>query len=83
MPPSKSKSYTAEEKQFLRNIGFKIQFFRKQQGLSQNELAEKSDLSYTTISHLESTAVYGVSIISIFRIAQALGVDPSQLLTFK
>ncbi|MCO5385344.1 MAG: helix-turn-helix domain-containing protein [Desulfosporosinus sp.] len=83
MPPSKSKSYKADEKQFLRNIGFKIQFFRKQRGLSQNELAEKSELSYTTISHLESTSVYGVSIISIFRIAQALDVDPSQLLTFK
>ncbi|MCO5388368.1 MAG: helix-turn-helix domain-containing protein [Desulfosporosinus sp.] len=75
--------YSEEEQQFLRNIGFKIQFFRKQRGLSQNELAEKSDLSYTTISHLESTSVYGVSMISIFRIAKALNVDPSQLLIFK
>ncbi|MCO1604649.1 helix-turn-helix domain-containing protein [Desulfosporosinus nitroreducens] len=83
MPPIKSKLYSEEEQQFLRNIGFKIQFFRKQRGLSQNELAEKSDLSYTTISHLESTSVYGVSMISIFRIAKALNVDPSQLLMFK
>ncbi|MDA8223255.1 helix-turn-helix transcriptional regulator [Desulfosporosinus sp.] len=83
MPPIKSKLYSEEEQQFLRNIGFKIQFFRKQRGLSQNELAEKSDLSYTTISHLESTSVYGVSMISIFRIAKALNVDPSQLLIFK
>jgi transcriptional regulator with XRE-family HTH domain len=83
MPPINSKLYTEEEIQFLKNIGFKIQFLRKQRGLSQNELAEKSGLSYTTISHLESTAAYGVSIISIFRIAQALSVDPSQLFTFK
>lgn len=83
MPPINSKLYTEEEIQFLKNIGFKIQFLRKQRGLSQNQLAEKSGLSYTTISHLESTAAYGVSIISIFRIAQALGVDPSQLFTFK
>ncbi len=82
MPPISRKSYTEEEKQFLRNIGYKIQFFRKRRGLSQNELAEKADLSYTTISHIESTSVYGLSIIAVYRIAKALDVDPSQLLTF-
>jgi transcriptional regulator with XRE-family HTH domain len=81
--PLNKNLYTADEKQFLKNIGFKIQFFRKQRGLSQNELAEKADLSYTTISHLESTSVYGLSVIAIYRIAKALDVDPSQLLIFK
>lgn len=51
MPPINRKSYSEDENQFLKNIGFKIQFFRKQRDLSQNELAEKADLSYTTISH--------------------------------
>ena len=83
MPPINRKSYSEDENQFLKNIGFKIQFFRKQRGLSQNELAEKADLSYTTISHIESTSVYGLSIIAIYRIAKALDVDPSQLLMFK
>ena len=83
MPPINKKSYTKEEKQFLKNIGFKIQFFRKQRGLSQNELAEKADLSYTTISHLESTSVYGLSVVALYRIAKALDVDPNQLLVFK
>lgn len=83
MPPINRKSYSEDENQFLKNIGFKIQFFRKQRGLSQNELAEKADLSYTTISHIESTSVYGLSIIAIYRIAKALDVDPSQLLIFK
>ena len=83
MSPISSKSYTKEENQFLKNICFKIQFLRKQRGLSQSELAEKSELSYTTISHLESTSVYGLSIIAIYRIARALDVDPSQLLMFK
>jgi transcriptional regulator with XRE-family HTH domain len=81
--PLNKKSYTAAENQFLKNIGFKIQFFRKQRGLSQNELAEKANLSYTTISHLESTSAYGLSVIAIYRIAKALDVDPSQLLIFK
>ena len=83
MSPISSKSYTKEENQFLKNIGFKIQFLRKQRGLSQSELAEKSELSYTTISHLESTSVYGLSVVAIYRIAIALDVDPSQLLMFK
>ncbi|MDD3193807.1 MAG: helix-turn-helix transcriptional regulator [Oscillospiraceae bacterium] len=83
MPPISSKSYTEEEKQFLKNIGFKIQFLRKQRGISQNELAEKANLSYTTISHIESTSFYGMSIIAIYKIAKALDVDPSQLLLFK
>ncbi len=83
MPPINRKSYSEDENQFLKNIGFKIQFFRKKRGLSQNELAEKADLSYTTISHIESTSVYGLSIVAVYRIAKALDVDPSQLLMFK
>ena len=81
MPISK-KTYTENEKQFLKNIGFKIQFLRKKAGMSQNELAEKSDLSYATISHLESTSVYGLSIVAIHRIANALEVAPDQLMKF-
>ena len=80
--PISRKTYSEEENQFLKNIGFKIQFLRKKQGLSQPELAEKADLSYTTISHLESTAIYGLSVVSIFRIAKALGVTPDQILRF-
>lgn len=83
MSVSKSKAHTEDEKQFLKNIGFKIQFLRKQRNLSQNELAEKSDLSYTTISHVESTTPYGLSIIAIYKIAKALDVDPSQIFMFK
>ena len=81
MPISK-KTYTREEKQFLKNIGFKIQFLRKKTGMSQNELAEKADLSYATISHLESTSVYGLSVVAIYRIANALGVEPDQIMKF-
>ena len=82
MPVGKSKARTEEEKQFLKNIGFRIQFLRKQRDLSQEELAEKADLSYTTISHIESTVPYGVSIIAIYRIAKALNVEPSQVIKF-
>ena len=80
--PISRKTYTEEENQFLKNIGFKIQFLRKKRGMSQFELAEKADLSYTTIGHLESTSIYGLSIVAIYRIASALDVEPDQLLRF-
>ena len=80
--PISRKTYTAKEDQFLKNIGFKVQFLRKKQGMSQLELAEKADLSYATISHLEGTSVYGLSIVAIYRIANALDVEPNQLLKF-
>ena len=76
------KCYTEEEAQFLKNIGFRIQFFRKKMGASQEELAERSGLSYSTISHIESTASYPLSMLSLYRIAKALNVEPYQLLTF-
>jgi len=81
MPISKL-TYTEEENQFLKNIGFKIQFLRKKKGMSQYQLAEDANLSYTTISHLESTAVYGLSVVAIHRVARALGVGPDQILRF-
>lgn len=80
--PISRKSYSEEENQLLKNIGYKVQFLRKKAGLSQMELAEKAELSYATISHLESTSVYGLSIVAIYRISKALGVEPNQLLKF-
>ena len=77
-----STHYTSEEADFLKNVGFRIQFFRKKNGLSQNELAEKCGLSYSTISHIESTASYPMSMLSLHRIAKALDVEPFQLLKF-
>ena len=76
------KRYTADEAQFLKNIGFRIQFFRKKAGLSQDELSERSGLSYSTISHIESTTSYPFSMVALYRIAKALEVEPHQLLTF-
>ena len=77
-----SLRYVGDEANYLKNIGFRIQFFRKKLGLSQDELAEKSNLSYSTISHIESSTPYPISLIAIYRIANALDVAPYQLLKF-
>lgn len=74
--------HTSEEKEFLRNIGFRVQFFRKMRDISQEELAESCGLSYSTISHIESTSSYPFSMVALYRIAKALNVEPYQLLKF-
>lgn len=81
MPVNKEK-LSQQEEQFLLNIGFRIQFLRKKIGMSQQELSERSELSTSTISHLESTNVYAVSTVSLYRIANALNVNPMALFDF-
>lgn len=74
--------YTQDEARFLKNIGFRVQYFRRKADLSQEQLAERSGLSYSTISHIESTACYTMSLRALYQIAKALGIEPAQLLIF-
>ncbi|MEY8387388.1 helix-turn-helix transcriptional regulator [Oscillospiraceae bacterium 38-13] len=78
----RNSHYTSEEEGFLKNIGFRVQFFRKMRNLSQEELAEHCNLSYSTISHIESSSSYPFSMVALYRIAKALEVEPYQLLKF-
>ena len=80
--PVNSERLSEKEREFLRNIGFRVQFMRKKAGMSQAELAERSGLADSTISHLESTSIYSVSLVTLSRIATALGVNPKTLLDF-
>ena len=75
-------NYTQDEAQFLKNIGFRVQYFRRKADLSQEQLAELSGLSYSTISHVESTACYTMSLRALYNIAKALDVSPAQFLIF-
>ena len=80
--PINAQKLSKDECFFLRNIGFRVQFMRKKAGLSQAELAERSGLADSTISHLESTSVYSVSLVTLHRIATALDVEPKTLMDF-
>lgn len=81
--PVNAEKLSKAERDFLKNIGFRVQFMRKKAGMSQARLAEASGLADSTISHLESKSVYSVSLVVLFRIASALGVDPKTLLDFE
>ena len=81
--PISRKTYTEDEQEFIRSVGYKIQYFRKRAGLSQSQLAEKVDMSVTTIGRLEGSALFAPSLVGLYRIAKALNIKPEQLMSFE
>ncbi len=82
MTPATNQSYIADEIQFINNVGYRIQYLRKKQGLSQADLAEETGLSVATIFSIERKNQRGLSMITFLRISKGLGVYPSALLDF-
>ena len=62
-------------------LGLKIPYYRKKAGLTQENLAERTGKSVNFIAQVEGTGtVRGVSLETLFKIAQVLNVAPSKLL---
>jgi len=55
-------------------IGDKIKQLRNKQGLTQDELARKSDLPYTTLTKIESNVITRPTIQTVMKIAKGLGI---------
>ena len=67
-----------------RQIGLKIAYYRKLRGLTQEELAEKTNLTPAFIVHLEAPNIAkALSLDALFDIAAVLDVPPSEFLTFE
>ncbi|NLA76243.1 MAG: helix-turn-helix transcriptional regulator [Clostridiales bacterium] len=64
-----------------RYLGLKIAYYRKLNGYTQEELAEKLSLDRTTISKIE-LAVSGVSVDVIFDISELLCIPASKLFEY-
>ena len=63
-----------------RQLGLKIAYYRKLQGMTQEELAEACDLSAGYISQLEGPGSYFCpSLKTLFKIAEVLGTTVSKL----
>lgn len=60
-------------------MGFKIKEFRKKLGMTQQELSEKSGVSRTIISGLESGRVSVTSTGTLLKIANAMGTEVSDI----
>lgn len=72
-------SMIQEYKSRYRTLGLNIAYHRKQQGLTQEQLAEKAGLERSRVSKTEIAWV-GTSLDTIFKIADALEVEPDILL---
>lgn len=72
-----------QESQYKMNlikIGLKISYYRKLQGMTQEELAEACDLSVGYISQLEGpNCFFCPSLRTLFTIAEVLGTTVSKL----
>jgi len=61
-------------------IGDKIKQLRNKRGLTQDELARKSDLPYTTLTKIETNVITKPSIQTVMKIAKGLGIGVDDLI---
>ena len=62
-------------------MGLKIAYYRKKAGFTQEGLAERIGKSVNFLSQVEGTGtVRGVSLETLFKIADVLGIPPAKLL---
>lgn len=68
-----------DTKSRLKNLGINIKIERLKQGISQEELAEKCDISRNSISLIE-TGKINPTILKVIDIANVLNVDIDRLI---
>lgn len=61
-------------------IGDKVKRFRKKKKLTQESLAKKAGVTYTSLTKLESNVVKKPSVQTLAKIAQALSVKIEELI---
>lgn len=61
-------------------IGDNVKRFRKKRGFTQDKLARKADLPYTTLTKLESNVVKKPSVQTVAKIAKALNVSIEEII---
>jgi len=72
-----------EEKQMNKkekSIGEKIKVWRKKKEITQDALAKKADIPYTTLAKIESDVIQNPSLQTITKIANGLGITIDDLI---
>lgn len=70
---------TKYREQYIR-FGLKIQYYRKLRGMTQEAFADRIGRSWSFVAKIESpTRPFGVSMETLFKIADALDVPVSKL----
>ena len=73
----------AEIQNRMENLSYAISFYRKRRGLSQERLAEQLGISRQHLAAIEAPNMdRGLSLELLFRIADALEIEPHLLLKF-
>ncbi len=75
----KDYSKSPEEKQFLKEMGKKIQIARKAKGIYLRDLAPLCNIHYSNLSMIEN-GKYGSLILTLKTIAEKLDVDVKDFL---
>ena len=71
-------------KQYYVQLGLNIAYYRKLRGLTQMQLAEKTDISRTHISNIEAPNMNtSISLEKLFDIAEILEVPITKLFEFR
>ena len=76
------KGVTFQNRDRLIQLGIAVSALRKLRGLSQEKLAEKAGISRSLLSLIEAPGVaYSFSLDAFYNIADALDVDPADLIS--
>lgn len=71
---------TRHEQEFIK-FGLKVAYYRKLRGLTQEALADMVGISWSHLAKVEGpSCIYGVSMDTLFSIAEALEIPASKLL---
>ncbi len=62
------------------NLGQRIQKLRKEKGMSQDELARKADIPYTTLTKIEIGVIKKPSVFAVAKLAEALEISLDELM---
>jgi len=66
---------------FIANLGVHIRQLREKKGMSQQDLADDSEIRKTQIGRIERAEI-NTTIKTLIKIANALDVEPKELLDF-
>ena len=61
-----------------RDLGYSIVYFRRTKGMTQQQLADKMDVNYETISRIEN-ANTGISLDMLLTLSKAMEIPLSEL----
>ncbi len=75
---------TTEYKDRYIRMGLNIQYYRKLKGYTQETFAELIDKSWSFVAQIESpSTVRGISLETLFKIAEVLEIEPYRILEYR